>query len=190
MENKNKEETILKATEEMIRKGGYNGFSFREIAKQVGIKSSSVHYHFPTKEDLGVAVAKYYTDRFLDSLGDPENLVQKGENPIQRYVDAFRHALLVDKRMCMCGLLGAEIDGLPAAIVTETQTFFKRNIEWLEQSYEYLDSSDNKDAAEKKKSASIKAIQTLALLEGAIISSNVLGDINVFEQAIEGLIAR
>ena len=54
-----KEQAILKITEEMVRRGGYNGFSFREIAKQVGIKSSSVHYHFPTKEDLGVAVAKY-----------------------------------------------------------------------------------------------------------------------------------
>jgi TetR/AcrR family transcriptional repressor of nem operon len=54
---------ILDAAEARIRRGGYSGFSFREIAVDVGVKSSSVHYHFPTKEMLAAAVARRYTDR-------------------------------------------------------------------------------------------------------------------------------
>ncbi|MEM7678447.1 MAG: TetR/AcrR family transcriptional regulator, partial [Myxococcota bacterium] len=69
------QDAILKAAEEMVRQGGYNAFSFRAIADVVGIKSSSVHYYFPTKEDLGVAVAKYYTHRFIESLGEPHALI-------------------------------------------------------------------------------------------------------------------
>ncbi len=42
-------ESIMDAAELRMRGGGFNGFSFREIADDVGIKSSSVHYHFPTK---------------------------------------------------------------------------------------------------------------------------------------------
>ena len=64
-----KELAILETTEEMVRQGGYNSFSFRNIASVVGIKSSSVHYYFNTKEDLGVAVTKFYTDKFLNALG-------------------------------------------------------------------------------------------------------------------------
>jgi len=170
----NREETILKVTEEMVRQGGYNGFSFRDIAKKVGIKSSSVHYHFPTKEDLGVAVAKYYTDRFIDSLSSPQKLVDDGIDPIKTYIAAFKLALTKDKRMCLCGMLGAEVDGLPAGVVTETQTFFKRNLAWLEQAYAL---NENKTVATQK------AIQTLSLLEGALIASNVLNDAALFDQA-------
>jgi TetR/AcrR family transcriptional regulator, transcriptional repressor for nem operon len=49
-------EAIMDAAELRMRGGGFNGFSFREIADDVGIKSSSVHYHFPTKEKLAAAV--------------------------------------------------------------------------------------------------------------------------------------
>ena len=72
-ERTSKAEQILDAAEKMARIGGYHGFSFREIAKDVGIKAASVHYHFPGKQDLGAAIAKRYTERFLESLGAPDD---------------------------------------------------------------------------------------------------------------------
>lgn len=176
MENKEKE--ILEATEKMVREGGYNAFSFREIAKAVGIKSSSVHYHFPTKADLGAAVAKYYTDKFLDHLGNPDDLIANNKDPITIYIAAFKSALTKDKRMCLCGLLGAEINGLPTEVVTETKTFFNRNLEWLEHAY----------TLKKTKDAKAKAAQTLALLEGAMIMSNVLKNPKTFDQAVSDIL--
>ncbi len=56
-----KKEAILNAAENKARLGGYNNFSFRELANEVGIKSASVHYHFPTKADLGAELVKRYT---------------------------------------------------------------------------------------------------------------------------------
>ena len=168
-----KEVEILKAAEVMIREGGYNAFSFREIAKEIGIKSSSVHYHFPTKADLGAAIAEYYTDNFLNYLGDPKELVAQGKSPIEVYIAAFRGALVNDKRMCLCGLLGAEINSLPPEVAAQTKIFFERNIAWLAQAYS-LQSSEN---------AKEQAMHTLALLEGAMIMSNVLKDIEVFDSA-------
>ena len=47
---------IMDAAERRMRIGGFNGFSFREIAADAGVKSSSVHYHFPTKEKLAAPV--------------------------------------------------------------------------------------------------------------------------------------
>ena len=60
---------IMDAAERRIQQGGFGGFSFREIAADVGIKSSSVHYHFPTKEDLAAAVIRRwaeYTSELID----------------------------------------------------------------------------------------------------------------------------
>ena len=57
----NSQKKILDVATRMVREGGYNHFSFREIANEVGIKSSSVHYYFPTKADLGAAlVTNFY----------------------------------------------------------------------------------------------------------------------------------
>ena len=60
---------IIDAAERRMQLGGFGGFSFREIAADVGIKSSSVHYHFPTKEDLAAAVIRRWaeeTSKFID----------------------------------------------------------------------------------------------------------------------------
>ena len=67
-------EQILDAAEKRARMAGYHGFSFRDVAEDVGIKSSSVHYHFPTKGDLCEALARRYTVRAADRLGDPRIL--------------------------------------------------------------------------------------------------------------------
>lgn len=179
-----KKNELLAAAELRVRNGGYANFSFRELASEVGIKSASVHYHFPTKEDLAAELAHQYTERFLTSLGDPSAYVQQGKNPIEAYAEHFRHALLVDKQMCLCGLLGAESGSLPEKVKHETTRFFKRNINWLEQAYTSLHITNNESEITSK------AMTTLALLEGALMISKTLDSIDVFEHAtaaIKGL---
>ena len=174
-----KEKAILDITQEMVRQGGYNGFSFRNIAAAVGIKSSSVHYHFATKEELGVAVTRYYTDQFIDALGDPEQIKASGENPVVNYIAAFRKALAEDKGMCLCGMLGAEADILPERVVEETRAFFDRNVAWLEQAYSVVGQTEQKQA---------KALQALSILEGAMIICNVGRDLSTFDIATQLLL--
>lgn len=161
--NQDKETAILEITEEMVRQGGYNSFSFRNIATAIGIKSSSVHYHFSTKEDLGVAVTQYYTTKFLQALGEPNIHQAKGENPVQFYIAAFRNALAENKGMCLCGMLGAEADGLPDRVVNEICAFFDKNLEWLKRAYHEIGLTDQSEQ---------RAIQTISLLQGAMILSN------------------
>lgn len=80
---------IIDAAENRVRSGGYNRFSFRDIADEVGIKSSSVYYHFPTKEDLTLAVAVRYKDNFLASLGEPTPEGNTPEFRIAHYSGLF-----------------------------------------------------------------------------------------------------
>lgn len=166
------EQSILNTTEDMIRLGGYYGFSFRNIADAVGIKSSSVHYHFETKEKLGVATTKRYTEKFIATLGVPEELMSTGVNPVVHYINAFRNAIISEKGMCLCGILGTEKSILPDSIVTELNTFFDENINWLERAYKAIGVSNN---------VKEKALQALSLLEGAMMIATSKNDLEFFD---------
>lgn len=56
----NSKEAILLAAKTIAQSQGYNGLNFRDLAQSVGIKAASIYYHFPSKADLGIAVAKRY----------------------------------------------------------------------------------------------------------------------------------
>jgi TetR/AcrR family transcriptional repressor of nem operon len=172
-------EAILDAAEGMARVRGYNGFSFRDLAQMVGIKSASVHYHFPSKADLGAALARRYTDRFLAALDSPVAVSPGGEAAatlaLKRYIAAYRAALMVDDKMCLCGMFGAEIGALPETVVLETRRFFERNVAWLTASF------GGGNAARRE------ALKTISALEGALILARSLGDKRVFDEVAEAL---
>lgn len=177
-----KKQQLLNAAEDKVRTGGYNNFSFRGLADQIGIKSSSVHYHFPTKADLGAELARQYTDNFLANLGLPEALLAQGKNPIQVYLAQFQHALIEDKKMCLCGLLGAETDALPDKVKIQTKRFFELNIQWLTSAYMQSENLASPQATNK-------AVNTLSLLEGAMLVSKALEDNRLFYTASESLLS-
>ncbi len=179
-ERTSKAEQILDAAEKMARIGGYNGFSFREIAKDVGIKAASVHYHFPGKQDLGAAIAKRYTERFLENLGAPDDPGAAPTELLQRYIAAYRHSLVEDKLMCLCGMFGAEITRLPDKVARETQIFFERNRDWLVTVI-------TRAGKKKKADAEKAAFSILATLEGAMILARTLDDPAVFDAAAQML---
>src|SRR4030095_11910383 len=60
----NTQRTILNLAESLLQDKGFNGFSYAHIASGLGVKNAAIHYHFPTKEELGCAVIKRYRDRF------------------------------------------------------------------------------------------------------------------------------
>ncbi|GGK53447.1 regulatory protein, tetR family [Pseudomonas koreensis] len=59
---------ILAAASELLKARGFNAFSYRDLAARVGIKSSSVHYYFPTKQDLGHALLQEYREAMREAL--------------------------------------------------------------------------------------------------------------------------
>ncbi len=124
-------EQIMVAARGMVQARGYNALSFRDLAGSVGIKSASVHYHFPTKGDLGAALAQRYTEdgmAYLDALAG-EGLDYRA--CLVRYVAVFRRALEDGNRMCLCGIMAAETEDLPEAVRAEVAAFTNANVAWL-----------------------------------------------------------
>lgn len=162
---------ILDAAERRARSAGYHGFSFRELAIDVGIKSASIHYHFATKPELAAALARRYADRARDQLGDPRLVT--GDEALARVVALFRTALVRDDRMCLCGLFGAERDALPSNVATEVAEFFRSILAYLRDSMGGVKPREAPEA-------------TLARLEGALIVARSLNDPTIFEAAVSG----
>jgi TetR/AcrR family transcriptional regulator, transcriptional repressor for nem operon len=160
---------IMDAAERRIRYGGFSGFSFREIAADVGVKSSSVHYHFPTKETLASAVVHRYTDRVAAFVRDQ---VAAGQDPITVWTRIFRSSLQANAGMCLGGILGAAACDLPPEVAAEVRRFFKVCLEMIEAAGLSPDS----------------AAQLLAKLEGAMLVANALGDIAAFDRATSELV--
>lgn len=173
-------EKIIRAAERRMRDGGFHGFSFREIAADVGVKSSSVHHHFPTKEALGAAAARAYADRFLAALGDPQE--RSADAALEHVISLFRFALQQDEQMCLCGLLGAECAGLPAAVRDEARYFFGAAQQWLEAAL----AGPGDSPASGERSPGAQTI--LAALEGAMLIANATGDLTRFEEVAGDLL--
>jgi TetR/AcrR family transcriptional repressor of nem operon len=124
-------DAILTAARSRAQSYGYNGLSFRELAKDVGIKSASIHYHFPTKGDLGAVLAQLYS---AHAQADLDAVLERTDSPAARlaaYVALFRRALEDGNRMCLCGIMAAEYDDLPDAVKAEVAAFADLNVEWL-----------------------------------------------------------
>ncbi len=163
---------IMQSAEDRIRTEGYQSFSFRSIATELGIKSASVHYHFATKADLAEAVAARYVDHFFATLDESLLGKEAVEDQLEAYISLFRHSLLVDRKLCLCGMLGAEKASLPENVVPQVAAFFTRNLEWL--------GGLLGDAA----NARAHALALLSSLEGALIVSRTLEDDTAFEQVV------
>src|ERR1700730_3531610 len=93
---------IMDAAERRMQLGGFNGFSFREIAADVGVKRSSVHYHFPTKEALAAAVLRRYTEEVAEII---EHGFEAEKNPVKVWTRAFRGTMCSEDRICPCAVL-------------------------------------------------------------------------------------
>ena len=160
---------IMDAAERRIRLGGFNGFSFREIAADVGIKSSSVHYHFPTKENLAAAVIHRYTDEVAEFI---EQELAKDPDPVRVWTRAFRGTLHSAERMCPCTVLGAASLDLPREVAVEVKRFFQMCLDKL-----IAGGLPSNSAAE-----------LLSTITGAMVVANALGDMTAYDRATRDLI--
>lgn len=124
-------EAILMAAKHRVQAHGYGGLNFRDLAAEVGIKAASVYHHFPSKADLGAAVAKRY---WQDAAAVLDAISLEASNPLaalREYPDTFRQSLERDNRLCLGSFMSAEYDDLPDAVKSEVQAFADTNVAWL-----------------------------------------------------------
>ena len=70
---------VLQVAQALFAERGYRGTSLRDIAKRIGIKAPSLLHHFPSKQQLYLAVL----DKMFESLEDAANAIAWGHGSRQ-----------------------------------------------------------------------------------------------------------
>jgi TetR/AcrR family transcriptional repressor of nem operon len=156
---------------------GYSGLSFRELAKDVGIKSASIHYYFATKAELGAALTSRYTADYAVFL---DGLLATGldaETCLRRYTDMFAATLRNNNRMCLAGILAAERNELPGEVRIEVVKFADMNEAWIARVLALRDPAE--PGAIKRRARAI-----FAAVSGAQLAAHSRGDVAVYDEII------
>lgn len=164
---------ILDVAQELVQTRGYNAFSFGDLAERIGVKPAAIHYHFPTKADLGLALMRRYRDRLHASLAKIDELPQSPRRKLERYVMLFHATLRPDHRMCLCGMLATEMTTLTEDLRSEVKAFFEDNEAWLAR---VLGEGRKSRTLDFDGSPAAAARIVYATLQGAMISARTFAD--------------
>ena len=123
---------ILDLAETLIQTRGYSAFSYQDIADSLGIRKASIHYHFPSKADLGVAVVDRYIIRFGDALtAIADDQSQSSTAMLDFYVQPYLQFASTPDRVCLSGALAGEMLALPPKVRERVDHFFQTHQLWL-----------------------------------------------------------
>ncbi len=176
---------ILDVAERIVQTRGFNGFSYADIANELGMTKASLHYHFPSKAELGSALVARYAERFGDALGAIDAAGLPARESLAAYAALYLRVLQGD-RMCLCGILAAEYQTLKQPMRDAVTRFFDANQRWLAG---VLERGRAEGAAAFEGSAHDAAGLILSGLEGAMLVARAYGDSARFESAAERLLA-
>lgn len=126
---KDRREEVISTAECLIRERGLNGFSFADIAEQIGVKTPAIHHYFPTKADLLEAVLKRESNRiyfYREKCGQ-----LPGDQQLLHLVSVFaRNSLL--HRVCLIGALLGEFNTFDLYLQSAVQGLCISLLDWVE----------------------------------------------------------
>ena len=123
---------ILDVAERLVQTRGFNAFSYADVSQAVGIRKASLHHHFSTKSQLGLALLARYRLGFGDALRSIDAGASGTFERLARYVELYA-SVLRRNRMCLCGMLAADVLTLPRPMRESVARFFAENEAWLAQ---------------------------------------------------------
>jgi TetR/AcrR family transcriptional repressor of nem operon len=185
MPNADTAQRALDVAERLVQTRGFNGFSYADIAEALRVTKASLHYHFPTKADLGRYLVQRYEAAFLEALAKIDDAYPRARDKLKRYAQIYAEVLRAD-RMCLCGMLASDYATLPKAMRDEVRHFFDENERWLAR---VLAEGRKAGQLDFKGAPVDMARMIVASLEGAMMLARSYGEVSRFNVAAERLIA-
>lgn len=166
------QQTILFSALSLMQRCGYHAFSYADIADQVGIRKASIHYYFPSKQDLAQSVVAHYRATARAGLAHLQRNIPDPAQQLEAYIAYFGEEVDGHPRICLCALLAAEILTLPEPVRAEVQGYYQEHEAWLAA---VLESGRQQGVLHFNGAALIAAQTLLAVLEGAMLSARTYG---------------
>ena len=166
-------EKILDIAQDMIMDRGYKAFSYKDLSKEIGIKTSSIHYYYPTKGDLGKTLTERFRQNVKEAMDSFDDTIKDPLEKIKRYINFFYENLKAADRVCFCAMLASDYPNLPDYVQDEVVKIFNLHESWLTK---VLKSGREKKVFKFSGKAEDKAKAIFSALEGSTISSRAFGD--------------
>lgn len=174
-------ESIIELADRHIRQDGYNAFSFKDISHDVGIKTSSIHYYFPTKTDLGVATIDWHIGRVQDFIK-----AQNGKSPLEKleaFMGTYRQ-IMAENKVCLMGSLCCDLNTVAASMKSELKKFGNIVLDWVT---EFLEDGRQQGYFHFQQPARTRTVMVIASIMASVQLSRVYGQEN-FELVTNALI--
>lgn len=179
---------ILHSARALIGAGGYNGFSYADIAEVVGIRKASIHHHFPGKADLVRTLVARYRQEAERGLAELERQVGDPVERLRAYL-GYWSACIADGSapICICALLASELPALPEPVALEVRAHFRMLSAWLAAC---LAAGALEGRLRLTGPAEAEAELFMATVHGAMLSARAYGEAGAFDRVTHPLLER
>lgn len=183
---RNTAQQILDVAQDMVRSRGYSAFSYADISEQIGIRKASIHYHFPSKDELVLKLVQYYRVTFSRNCDRIAQSIASPQQQLIQFANLYRDGLK-QGQICLCAMLAADFAVLPQPVQDEVQVFFHQTEAWLTA---LLKRGCEANVWQCYPSAEVEAHSLIALLQGAqLLARTVKDSTTAFEQIVYPFLA-
>lgn len=167
----------MDVAEHLTQIKGFNGFSYLDLADAVGIKNSSIHYHFKAKADLALALVERLHKVHRDAFEAFDQNLDTPQQRLQALVDFFQ-TYIQDEKFCMCGMMAAELQSVSPAVRSRLIVYFKDLQAWLTKQFVAMGETD----------AQNRALRFVSTAEGSLLLARLEADPKIVGQALKSFI--
>jgi len=163
---------ILNSAQRLMQTRSFHGFSFQDVADEVGIRKASLYHYFDSKDAMALAVldrAAGWSKAEFKKVADREPV-----DRLEAYFDMFRTIHGKAERMCPGGSFGAVFDAVSSPMQSALHRFAKLHVDWLEDVVREGLKRGQFDVGDQRPRD--VAMQVVAGVQGALLSGRLTSD--------------
>lgn len=170
---------ILDLAEDYTQTRGFNGFSYLDLAAEIGVKNSSIHYHFKAKADLALALVERIHKVHGEACQEFNHRFKTPQERLDALIDHFK-CYIRNEKICMCGMMAAEFESVSPEVRRALRLYFDGMRTWLADQFAQLNEPDPED----------RALQFLCSLEGSLLLARLESDPSMVDRALDIFVSK
>jgi AcrR family transcriptional regulator len=172
---------IVDLADQLIKTKGFNAFSYKDISDPLAIKNAAIHYHFPNKADLGMAVLEQEFTLLNTGIANWESLPE--DEQLRHLIASFENKCS-SHMACIMGSLSPDYNTLPTNMQERLREFSAAVIKWVTQC---LHNGRQKAIFSFKGAPEDRALMIVSNLLASLLLSRVMGE-SAFEKISKQLL--
>jgi TetR/AcrR family transcriptional repressor of nem operon len=176
---------ILDVAKDLIQRVGLNATSYQHISDAVGIRKSSIHHHFPKKENL---VDELLKECQISYGGNYQQIVDgSGAAPekLRQLAGVFADGLQKEQ-LCLVGAISTDLNTLQDSTCCLLEETIRNTVDIFAVTFKQ---GQKEDSLIFKGTAEEAAYAFFSFLIGLQISVRVYGGVKSFHSATEAIIS-